>query len=274
LFAPPILLVVCLLAPLSTAGSAAAAQSGLVASAPGIPQAARDTLTGWRVGGRGGIGVHQMRDDLLSPLRLVGPGADLRLTLARRDATATQRADLRVGFAFDRNRYDHQAAAASWGARYAYLRGLAAGEPRTGFALGPAALLHVDKLYFFDWDDAHLYWMTVAAIGPAAAGEWALGPGVATAALELPTVGLLGRPPLERRRKVDDLVQVSTWFTLPFSALKLAAPPDLIALDARFAFAPSARVRWHYDLSLRTAREPRRAAVLEHLLGLEWTFRR
>jgi hypothetical protein len=46
-----------------------------------------------------------------------------------------------------------------------------------------------------------------------------------------------------------------------------------VALDARVDYTASARIGWHYELSLRTAASPRRVTVMEHLIGIEWRFR-
>jgi hypothetical protein len=229
------------------------------------------TTSGWRFGGRVALGVHQMREDLLNPLRFVGPGADLRLILSRAGTEALQRADVRVGLAYDRDRYGHRGAAATAAARYTYLRRIGeGGDRRRRVALGATAVATVDEMYVFDWDDAHMYWMTILGLGPAAAAEWSLRAGRVSADLQFPAVGLVGRPPIDRRRKVDDLVVVSTWIALPFSRLTPAVPPELIAADARLSFARPGGVRWLYELSLRTTDASRRAAVLEHLVGIEW----
>jgi hypothetical protein len=239
------------------------------------PSRADPTSSGWRYGGRVALGVHQMREDLLTPLRFVGPGADLRLILTRAGPQSQQRADVRVGLAYDRDRYGDRGAAATSAARYAYLRRVGGDGARSGRAtLGATAAAMVDEMYLFDWDDAHMYWMTILGVGPAAAVEWNLGVGRVSAELQVPTVGLVGRPPIDRRRKVDDLVAVSTWFTLPFSRLTPAAPPDLIAADARLSYARPGGVRWLYELSLRTTDDSGRGTVLEHLVGVEWSVGR
>jgi hypothetical protein len=241
---------------------------------PAPMAAGADRAGRWHMAAGARLGMHQMRDDLLTPLRFSGPAADLRLSLLRPRDGSPQRAELRLGFAYDRNRYGHRAAAASAGARVAGLKRVSgAPEAGTHLSFGLSGQLGVDQLYFFDWDDAHAYWLTIAAVGPAAAGEWNLGGRRVAASVELPSFGLYGRPPLERRSKVDDLVQVGTWFTLPFSRLEAAGPPELVALDARVDYTASARIGWHYELSLRTAASPRRVTVMEHLIGIEWRFR-
>jgi hypothetical protein len=272
--ARPITVAVLLFACAPPIASSQAAPSLTLSRQSATSAAGANAAGRWNMAAGARLGMHQMREDLLTPLRFSGPAADLRLSLKRHGTGSRQRAELRLGLAYDGNRYGHRAAAASLGTRLSGLKRVS-GEADAGthFSVGLSGHVSVDQLYFFDWDDAHAYWLTVVGVGPAAAGEWSLGGRRLAASVELPTFGLYGRPPLERRRKVDDLVQVGTWFALPFSRLEAAGPPELWALDARVDYAASARVGWHYELSLRTAESPRRVAVMEHLLGVEWRFR-
>jgi hypothetical protein len=162
----------------------------------------------------------------------------------------------------------------SWDGTYAYLRD--AGAPRVGglqLRAGAALVAHVDNMYFLDWDDAHLYWLSSYGVGPAVSLHRTLdGAQTISVEVELPVVGLLGRPPVERFDKVDDLVRIGAWFTKANRDLSVLTGPELAVVDGRLAYQRSPRVRVLYDFGFRATPQPRRAAPLEQAVGVEWSF--
>lgn len=224
----------------------------------------------WRVGPHAAL--LQLRDDLLAPLRYTGPALGGRVFLERTSASSEQRAELRLGAGIGFNRMGHGAGALPWGGSLAALR--RASASRTGareLFLGATLLANVDAVYFYDWDDAHLYWMTSYAAGPLLSFRRLRGERRTELALALPVVGVVARPPEVRYDKVDDLVFVRTWFALPHRGFSAATWPALFLADARLMHDLSRKTRVRYDLSFRTTSRPRRAAVLAHEVGVEWT---
>lgn len=227
----------------------------------------------WRWAPGTGIGLHQMREDLVAPLRYVGPTLDLRLSGEQHRAAGERRVQIHAGAAFGANRHGHHAAALSFGGSYRHLWRVSPawlGE-ETRLMLGAAAVTRTDDMYYYDWDDGHLYWSASHGVGPAALLLRNRREGRTLAlSLEVPVVGLVGRPDPERRRQVDDLVLLRTWITGPSRDTRFALVPDLLVLDGRLDYQTSQRFRWTLDLSLHTTPDPVRTVVLRHMLGGEW----
>jgi hypothetical protein len=251
---------------------AAPATAALAPEPPSDSLAAREGRAAWRLAVGPNAALLQLRDDLLAPLRYTGPALGGRVVLERTTSGSEQRAELRLGAGIGFNRMGHGAGALPWGGSLTALR--RAASSRTGereLRLGAALLAHVDAVYFYDWDDAHLYWMTSYAAGPLLSLRRIRGERKTELALALPVVGVVARPPEVRYGKVDDLVFVSTWLTLPHRGFRAATWPALLLADARLAHDLSRKTRLRYDLSFRTTSRPRRAAVLAHEVGVEWT---
>lgn len=281
-------------------GSARAAAGPTVASSTaalrtsGPPPDTTAVHPTWRWGAGPWISLLQLRDDLLAPLRYTGPALGGRLFLERATAAGEERLDLRVGAGIGFNRMGHGAAALPWGASVAVLRRVAgstevaassaAARATTArnateraatarqLLLGAVLLVQADAVYFYDWDDAHLYWMTSYAVGPALAYRLRRGGKMTSFALALPVFGVVARPPEVRYDKVDDLIFVRTWFTLPHRGARMATWPELFLVDAHLAHDLTRRARLRYDLSFRTTSLPRRAVALAHEVGVEWTI--
>jgi len=258
------------------APAVAGAQHVDAAAPTGNPTAMRPA-PGWASRLRIDLALHQMRDDLLAPLRYAGPALGIRGAVERRSPGTEQEAQLRIGVAAGLNRYRHGAFALSVGGSYTYLRRLDLSHTgATSVLAGIAGSARMDDMYFIQWDDAHLYWLTSYAIGPAARVRVPLSGGRAlTFDGGAPLLGFVSRPPEERFYKVDPLVSPSTWFTRPHRDLSFAAFPDLAGVDFRIAYTRSAGrspARLVYDAVFRTTPNPRRAVVLEQALGFEWTL--
>jgi hypothetical protein len=240
----------------------------------GSPVVETDTIP-WRWAAQASLGLHQMREDLLAPYRYTGPLARLGLSVSSGGERTAHGFALRLGASVAANRHDHGAAALAFGARYGYALRVAGRDAADAPALwlGGVALVHTDDLYFFDWDDAHLYWLTVIGAGPSVSARWRVAGGGATATLEVPVAALVSRPPEDGRPKVDDLVIASTWVSMPFRDLGFATLPELTTADLRISWARSRRIRWFADVLVRSTREPERLVLFEQAVGLEWSFR-
>lgn len=250
------------------------ADSGVPA---GNPAGADRPAPAWAFRLRTDVALYRMRDDLLAPLRYAGPALGFRLAVERRTANAEQEAHLRFGIAAGLNRYRHGAFAVPISGSYTYLRPLDLARGRAFSALlGIAGSARMDDMYFIQWDDAHLYWLTTYAIGPAARVRVPLsGDRALSFDAGAPVLGVVSRPPKERFNKVDRLVYPGTWFTKPHQDLSFATWPDLFGADLRVAYTRSAGrrpARLVYDASFRTTPNPRRAVVLEQAIGFEWTL--
>lgn len=259
------------------APAVAGAQDADPGAVAGGPVATAQPAAAWAFRLRADLALYQIRDDLLAPLRYAGPALGLRLAAERRTASAEDEAHLRFGFAGGLNRYRHGAFAVPISGSYTYLRPLRLAHDRaTSSLLGIAGSARMDDMYFIQWDDAHLYWLTTYAIGPAARVRVPLSDDRALSFdAGVPVLGVVSRPPEERFNKVDRLVSPGTWFTQPHQNLSFATWPDLIGADLRIAYTRSASrrpARLVYDASFRTTPNPRRAVVLEQALGFEWTF--
>jgi hypothetical protein len=255
----------------------AGAQNADPGASAGSPVAATRPAPAWAFRLRTDLALYQMRDDLLAPLRYAGPALGLGVEVERRTASAEHAAHLRFGFAAGLNRYRHGAFAVPISGSYTYLRPLGPAHSRAFSALlGIAGSARMDDMYFIQWDDAHLYWLTTYAIGPAARVRVPLsGNRELSFDGEVPLVGVVSRPPEERRNKVDPLVFPGTWFTQPHRDLSFATWPELIGADLRVAYTRSAGsrpTRVVYHAVFRTTPNPRRAVVLEQAIGFEWTL--
>lgn len=257
-----------------TVAGAQNADSGVPTAGPVV---ATQPAPAWAFRLRTDLGLYQMRDDLLAPLRYAGPALGIQVAVERRTASAEHEAHLRFGIAGGLNRYRHGAFAVPISGSYTYLRPLDLARGRAFSALlGIAGSARMDDMYFIQWDDAHLYWLTTYAIGPAARVRLPLsGDRALSFDAGVPVLGVVSRPPEERFNKVDRLVSPGTWFTQPHQDLSFATWPDLIGADLRIAYARSAGgrpARLVYDASFRTTPNPRRAVVLEQAIGFEWTL--
>jgi hypothetical protein len=219
-----------------------------------------------------GLPYLQVRDDGLRPLRWGGPGGALHLGW-QSAGEAVHRVTLDLPVAFLQTRYAHEGLALTPRLAYSYLRPVAslgnAGALWVGGQLQGQLALH----YFEQWDEEHLYWLT--SYDAAARAAWALPLGPAhqlSAAVAVPLVALISRPPATRDNKIDDLKNPGAWLSMAHQGLSPAFAPEHLAVQAELTYTRALSASWHaqaaYDFQFRRTREPRPAALLGHHLQL------
>jgi len=208
-----------------------------------------------------GIGVLQLRDDVLRPLRWTGVVGSVALALDVERPGWLHGADAELGFGVLWNRYGHQGMVITQGAHYALGREVHA-TGRVKLFVGAAYRYESLDAYYFDWDDSFLYWFTTHSLAPAVAFETE--PSQKTrlfASFELPLFGLLSRAKSTHAYKVDPLPYLWRWPGLANGRLVPVGPSDLFAptlvllLDRQLGAHLGLRLR--LDVSYRRALEPR-----------------
>jgi hypothetical protein len=136
-------------------------------------------------------------------------------------------------------------------------------------ALGPALVWDGRVAHFFDWDDAHAYWLGDQWVGAAIGWSRPMREGDLDVSLVVALVGAVGRPEDgPRLDKQDPLARFSYWFTAPTQNERWVGPGTFQAAraDARLPISD----RWSVGLDARFARTTEVALTTE--LGAHvWT---
>jgi hypothetical protein len=166
-------------------------------------------------------GLHSFREDILVPLGFNGPGLSIGGIYTRQNGNAFFNIRLRLGVAYLKNRFSHEAGLATLELRPALLWKLDHRGGIGGFWGGICVPLQINSdLGLHSWDDSHLYWLTTYSIGPA--GEWRKSlsqKNTAVVRMETPLIGWISRPPSYRFNKQDALTRFSFHFSEPNRAL-------------------------------------------------------
>jgi hypothetical protein len=166
-------------------------------------------------------GLHSFREDLLVPLGFNGPGASLGGIYTRQKDNTYFNIRLKLGLAYLKNRYSHEAGLATLELRPTWLWKLGHRDGTGGFWGGICVPLQINSdLGLHSWDDSHLYWLTTYSIGPAV--EWwksVSQKSTAVVRLETPLIGWVSRPPTYRYNKQDALNHFTFQFSEPNRAL-------------------------------------------------------
>jgi hypothetical protein len=192
-------------------GSVLGAQEGV--AAPVQPQ--------HRIGLGVSVQHHQLREDLVAPLRFAGPGVSLDLDYDLRVGDSGFQADWRPRLAYALNRHGHESIAIGSELGAAYLHGLVSGGPAGAFHLGGRLSWSWNPHYAVSWDDSHLYWVSAVELGLRAWHELE----VATrhrlvVRLDLPLGSLSSRPPPAWDYKVGRLKSAAYWFSRTHSEMR------------------------------------------------------
>lgn len=152
------------------------------------------------------ISATQIREDLIAPLRWVGPGFGVSAAHDYRAASWDTSARLRAAFAYVSERYGSSNVLLLPAVDLAAHFGHAArpGSVDLGVWLG----LHQVLGYYVAWDDSYLYWFSTTGLGPSARLTLDTLPRPVEVELRAPLVALVSRPPRRRVYRVDNLVSV------------------------------------------------------------------
>jgi hypothetical protein len=115
-------------------------------------------------------GIDSYREDLLVPLGFNGPGISLGGNYTHQTEKNSINIRLKLGLAYLKNRYSHEAAALVLELRPSWIRKLYDHQKYGEFWGGISIPMQINDLYIFSWDDAHLYWLTAYSL--ALATEW------------------------------------------------------------------------------------------------------
>jgi hypothetical protein len=166
-------------------------------------------------------GVHSFREDLLVPLGFNGPGISLGGVYSRQNGIRYFNVRLKLGFAYLKNRYSHEAGLAALELRPSLLWKVSHSDRNGEFWGGVCVPLQINSdLGLHSWDDSHLYWLTAYSLGLAAEWQKSITPkSLAVVRMETPLIGWVSRPPSYRYDKQDALTRFSFHFTEPNRSL-------------------------------------------------------
>lgn len=212
------------------------------------------------------LGIDQAREDLVAPLRWVGPGLGIRLAWDRETSRSWQEATLGLPVSLYQNRFDHKALGLGLEATYGYVR-VVRGDVTSGLALGGHVRYDVHDGWYASWDEEHAYWFTALALGPRGSWSAALGTGWQLGAtLDVPLAALVARPPQYRLTKVDPLTSLSYHLIDTARHMRWATVPDYLAAHAalRLTRPRGSGLALGFDIDLATYDEPARVLTLTY----------
>lgn len=221
-----------------------------------------------------GLGALQLRDDLLRPLRWSGGQGLVVIGLEVDTGVLLQRAGIDVGVGMLENRFGDGGMAITQNAHYACLARLRSGR-RAQVLVGATYRYESLDAYYYDWDDSFLYWMTSHSLAPTVGLETHPWQGrTLRLFFELPVLGLVSRPGVERFYKIDPLPYVYRWPGLTHKNLRWAGPMALFAptLAATYdrQFGRHFGMRLGFDLFFRRTTQPRLFCALGETVRLEF----
>lgn len=183
-----------------------------------------------------GSSAASYREDLLVPLGFNGPGFTLGADYTRMSDHSRIDIRFRIGAAFLKNRFSHDAYAATLEIRPVWVKRLSENRKTDGPWAGVCLPIRMNNLLIESWDDSHLYWLTSYGIGPAA--EWQKNLSARYRAgfhMEIPLVSLISRPPEYRYRKQDALTHWTYHFSEPNKFLRFEFPDTYRAVFVRIS---------------------------------------
>lgn len=162
----------------------------------------------------GGIGSY--REDLVVPISFDGPTFALGGQYSRQTEHTSLQLRLNLSVALLKNRFSHEAYAASLELRPSWTKRIWSGMPDKQIWFGIALPMQMRNLFWDSWDDSHLYWLTTYSF--ALVGEYhtrlpRLGNTVIR--LDMPIIGFVSRPPEYRYKKQEALNHFSYHLSAP-----------------------------------------------------------
>jgi hypothetical protein len=212
----------------------------------------------------------QVRDDLVAPLRFVGPGFGFTASHDYRAETWDTAARLRLALAYVSERYGTSNALALPSFDVSTHFGSAGGPGTVDF--GAWFGIHQLLGYFAAWDDAHLYWFSTVGLGPSVRFTADTLPRPVEIEISSPLVALVSRPPRRRFYKVDKLAYPGFWLGRFAHDPEVTSVHRLQAASARVTWRGSREAfRWDpwLELEAETYSEPVRVIHVSLWLGAE-----
>ncbi len=224
------------------------------------------------VGGGLVTGLAQAREDTLVPIRWMGP--EFGFTGSFRLDTPRYELDSRLRFTMAVLFDPHGTlGVASYPGLWVGFRLPVTTTPWGPLRIGAEAGLHEALMSYQDWDDDHLYWLGVIALGPSAELSIPTSPKRSLdVALTIPLLALVSRSPEYRLNKADNMVSVGYWLSRAFAEPRLATVNELQSVSLRATHRAKSR-GFHLDpwaeVELDSYSEPRRVTSLVLWLGGE-----
>lgn len=215
-------------------------------------------------------GATQVREDLIAPLRWVGPSFGITTSQAYRGERWDEGARLRLAAAYVSERYGSPNLLMLPALDLSVHFGSGGRPGRVD--VGAWAGIHQLLGWYASWDDAHLYWFSTTGLGPSVRLTLDTLPRPVELELHAPVVALVSRPPRRRYYKVDNLVNLGFWLGRFADEPELTSVHELQAASLRATFRGSRgsfRVDPWLELEAETFSKPERVAHVTLWLGAE-----
>lgn len=247
----------------------------LAASAIAAPSGAAATSNDLGVGF--GLSYMELRDDVVVPLRFIGPHlAPLQFSYDRRGACDWFAADAGIGLAPLFDRYGFLTAVFPLEAGGRYLRRVVTDRAGGCILLGAQSRWSMDLQLPEFWDSEHNHWLTAIELAPAVGYTRRVRSNQRLdAALALTAAALVSRPPLHRYTKTEPN-DIGFYFSQSHSGLRFATLDKYQSVRLLVAWTRPLRktdFTVAYEGRFARASWPRPVTVLEHSVNLTWGFR-
>ncbi len=194
----------------------------------------------------------------------------LSFSFERKDGILRRQAGGQLGLAPLWNRLGHLGAALNAGARYRQLYEVATFGDAGMLGFGGMVGWQTEPMWFAQWDDSYLYWVTTLTLAPSIQVAWLPSPdrelGVI---LDWPVFGGVSRPPRERTRKIDPLDRPFEMLPLLHQDLRWFGPSELVSptLTVSYRMQNPSGPSWRLALELGSTYYPYPAPTWHERIG-------
>ena len=220
-----------------------------------------------------GVRLMQTREELIRPLGFAGPGGELRGAYQRHARGWLSLTRVALGGDYVRERYGHGALALHLDLS-SILAHRVCEQGNHVIHVGASLVAQYTPVYYFSWDEEHLFWALNYDLGPAARWDLTIDSyNRVSVELSVPVLGLVSRPAARRLNKVDNLTNVGFWLGEPHEHLRLTSLHAYLAVRLRAYYVhqltPGFSLRFEYELGYRRIAFPEPLQLLEQVLVAE-----